>query len=113
MSPNFRRRMDAQSKKLQEVFSKELENAKSNQIELNNIITEMKNTLEGINSGINEAAEWISELEEWWKSLPWNRIKKKGTHSYKGSLRDLWNNIKFPPIHIIHISEEERRGLGK
>ena len=48
MSQNFRRRMDAQSKKLQEVFSKELENAKSNQIELNNIITEMKNTLEGI-----------------------------------------------------------------
>ena len=41
MSHNFRRRIDAQSKKLQEVFSKELENVKNNQIELNNI-TEMK-----------------------------------------------------------------------
>ena len=30
---------------------------------MNNTITEMKNTLEGINSRINEAEEWISELE--------------------------------------------------
>ena len=43
MSHNFRRRIDAQSKKLQEVFSKELENVKNNQIELNNV-TEMENT---------------------------------------------------------------------
>ena len=43
MNHNFRRRIDAQSKKLQEVFSKELENVKNNQIELNDI-TEMKNT---------------------------------------------------------------------
>ena len=111
ISQNFRR-IDAQSKKLQEVFSKELENVKSNQIDLNNI-TEMKNTLKGHNSRIN-AAEWISELEEWWKSSPWNRIKKKRKNRYKGSLRDFWNTIKSPQIHIIHISEgEERRGLGK
>ena len=38
----------------------------------------MKNTLEGTNSRINEAEEWISELKkEWWKLLPKNRIKKK------------------------------------
>ena len=30
---------------------------------MNNIIIEMKNTLEGINR-INEAEEWISELED-------------------------------------------------
>ena len=30
---------------------------------MNNTITEMKNTLEGINSRINEAVERISELE--------------------------------------------------
>ena len=32
--------------------------------ETNNIITEIKNTLEGINSGISEAEEWISELQD-------------------------------------------------
>ena len=31
---------------------------------MNNIITEMTNTLEGINSRINEAEEWISDLED-------------------------------------------------
>ena len=36
---------------------------------MNNTITEMKNTLEGINSRINEAEER--------KALLWNKIKKK------------------------------------
>ena len=31
---------------------------------MNNIITEMKNTLEGINSKITDAEEQISELED-------------------------------------------------
>ena len=31
---------------------------------MNNTITEMKNTLEGINSGITESEEQISELED-------------------------------------------------
>ena len=31
---------------------------------MNNTITEMKNTLEGINSRITEAEEWINDLED-------------------------------------------------
>ena len=31
---------------------------------MSNTITEMKNTLEGINNRITEAEEWISELED-------------------------------------------------
>ena len=31
---------------------------------MNNTITEMKNTLEGINSRVTEAEEWISDLED-------------------------------------------------
>ena len=31
---------------------------------MNNTITEMKNTLEGNNSRITEAEEWISDLED-------------------------------------------------
>ena len=30
---------------------------------MNNLITEMKNTLEGINSRITDAEEWISDWE--------------------------------------------------
>ena len=31
---------------------------------MNNTISEIKNTLEGINSTITEAEEWISDLED-------------------------------------------------
>ena len=45
---------------------------------MNNTITQMKNKLERINSIITEAEEQISDLgDEWWNSLPWNKIKKK------------------------------------
>ena len=44
---------------------------------MNNTITEMKNTPEGINSRRTEAEERISDLEEWWNSLPQTRINKK------------------------------------
>ena len=45
---------------------------------MNNTITEMKNTQEGINSRITEAEEQISDLEDRMvNSLLGNRIKKK------------------------------------
>ena len=43
--------------KRQEIFTKDLE-------ELKNKHTEMNNILEGINSRITEAEEWISDLED-------------------------------------------------
>ena len=46
-----------------EVFNKELENIKNNQKQMKNIITEIKDTLEGINCRLNDTEEWISELE--------------------------------------------------
>ena len=56
--------MEAKIEKMQEVFNKDLEEIKNKQIEMNHTITEMKTTLEGINSGITEAEERISDLEE-------------------------------------------------
>ena len=53
------RRMD----KLSENFNKEIEYRKKNQSELKNTITDMKNTLERINSRV-EDAEDISDLED-------------------------------------------------
>ena len=46
-----------------EVFNKELENIKNNQKQVKNIITEIKDTLEGINCRLNDTEEWISKLE--------------------------------------------------
>ena len=47
-----------------EKFYRALEGIKENQIEPKNTITEMKNTLEGVNVRLNDTEEWISELEE-------------------------------------------------
>ena len=54
--------------KMQEMFTKDLQELKNKQ-------TEVNNTLEGIHSRITEAEEWINDLEDkLWKSLPQNRI---------------------------------------
>ena len=44
---------------------------------MNNIITEIKNTLEVINSRITEAEEWISELEDKMAEITARSRKKK------------------------------------
>ena len=49
--------------KIQETFNKALEELKSKQTMMDNTINEIKNSLEGINSRITEAEEWISDLE--------------------------------------------------
>ena len=44
---------------------------------MNKTVTKIKNTLEGINSKINEPGEWISDLEDRVVDIsPWDRIKK-------------------------------------
>ena len=60
MLQNLRKRMEAQTKKIQEMINKELEDIK-NRGEMSNKITEMKNTLEGNNNRINEAEKWTRQ----------------------------------------------------
>ena len=48
--------------KIQETFNKDLEELKSKQTLMNK--NKIKNSLEGINSRITEAEEWISDLED-------------------------------------------------
>ena len=83
---------------------------------MSNRITEMRNTLEGINSRITEAEERISDLED--KMVEFTAAeqnKEKRMKSNEDSLRDLWDNIKCNSIRIIGVPEGEERekGLGK
>ena len=55
MIQDLRKRMEAKIEKMQEMCNKELEEWKNKQTEMNNTITEMKTTLEGINSRITKA----------------------------------------------------------
>ena len=50
--------------KIPEATNKDLEEVKSKQTMMNNTINGIKNSLEGINSRITEAEEWISDLED-------------------------------------------------
>ena len=58
--------------KMQEMSAKDLEEIKNKQ-------TEMNNTLEGINSRITEAEEWVNDLEDRYgrNSVLQNRIQKR------------------------------------
>ena len=60
MIQNLGKRME----KIQETFNKDLEEQKSKQREMNNTISEIKNSPEGISSRITEAEERISDLED-------------------------------------------------
>ena len=80
---------------------------------MNNTITEMKTTLEGINSRITEAEEWISDLED--RMVEFTAVeqnKDKRMKRNEDSLRDLWDNIKRNNIHIIGVPEGEEREKG-
>ena len=79
-------------------------------METNNTVTEIKSTLEGINSRISEAEEWISELEDKVVEISsegQNKVKRmKRTED---SLRDLWGHVKHTNIWIIRVPEEEKK----
>ena len=99
--------------KIQETFNTNLEELKSKQTVMNNIITEIKNTLEGINSRKTEAEEWISEPEDKMVEITASKQnKEKRMKRIKDSLRDLWDNIKLTNIQIIVVLEEEEKKKG-
>ena len=86
--------LENKMEKMQESINKELEKLKNKHIETNNTITEIKNTLEVINSKISET-EQISELEDKMVEIAseeQNRVKRMKRP--EDSFRDLWDNIK-------------------
>ena len=93
-----------------ENFNKEIQNVRKYQTE---VINEVKNTLEGFSSRLDEIEEQISELEDKAKELIQTeqqneeRILKSGD-----TLRDFWENIKWNNICITGVSEGEEREKG-
>ena len=97
MIQDIRKRME----KMQDRFTKDLEELKNKQKEMNN-------TLERMNSRKTEAEDWIRNLEDNMVEITAARenIEKKNG---KNEVRDLWDNIKCTNIFIIGISEGEER----
>ena len=77
---------------------------------MNDTITEIKNTLEGIKSRISEAEEGISQLEDKVVEITaeeQNKVKRMKRPD--DSLRDLWDHIKHTNIRIMGVPEEEKK----
>ena len=90
--------------KIQESTNKDLEEWKNKHTETNNTITEIKNILEGINSRIFEAEEWISGLEDKMVGkTSEEQNKAKRMKRTEDSLRGLWDNIKCTNRRIIGV----------
>ena len=80
---------------------------------MNNTITEMKTTLEGINSGITKAEQRIRDLEDRMVEFTAaEQNKEKRMKRNENSLRDLWDNIKRNNICITGVAEGEEREKG-
>ena len=97
MIQNLENKMDLQInsletriEKMQEMFSKDLEEIKKSQYIMNNAINEIKITLEGTNSRIKEAEDRISEAEDRMVDINESERKKgKGIKRNEDNLRDL------------------------
>ena len=66
---------------------------------MNNTIIEIKNILEGTNSRITQAEEWINELEDRMVEITakeWNKGKR--VKRTEDTLRDLWDITKSTNI---------------
>ena len=94
--------------KMKEMLTKDLEELKNKQ-------TEMNNTLEGINNRITEAEDQMSDLKDRMVEIIVAEQKtEKRMKRNEDSLRDLWDNIKHTDICIKGVPEgEERKNLRK
>ena len=69
--------------------------------------------VEGTNSRVIKAKEWIRELED--RIVQINeaeRNKEKRIKRNEDSIRDHWNTIKHPNFWIIDVPEEEDKRKG-
>ena len=85
----------------QETFNKDLEELKSKQTMMNNTINGIKNSLEGNNSRITEAEEWINDLEDKIVEITTaEQNKEKRMKRIEDNLRHLWDNSKCTNTRI-------------
>ena len=91
---------------LSQNFNKELENVKKNQSEMRNTILEVKNSLKGLNSRVDDPEEQIIQLEIRLEEINQaEQIIEKRIKKNEGSLRELWDNIQHTNICIVGVSE--------
>uniref|UniRef100_A0A8D0YMP0 L1 transposable element RRM domain-containing protein n=1 Tax=Sus scrofa TaxID=9823 RepID=A0A8D0YMP0_PIG len=116
MMQDIGNKLEAKMDNLQETLTKEIQDIKLKQEEMQNTITEIKNSLEAANSRTQEAEERISKMEDRLVEITDAEMKReKRLKTNEERLRELWDNMKGTNIHIIGVTEGEERekGTGK
>ena len=99
---------------LQETLSKEIHDIKLKQEEMQNTITEIKNSLAATNSRIQEAEERISEMEDRLvEIMDVEQKREKRLKTNEESLRELWDKVKHTNIRIIGVPEGDEIEKGQ
>ena len=94
---DLRKRKETKIEKMQEMFTKNLEELKNKQAEMNN-------TLEGINSRITEAEEWINDVEDRMVEIPaaeQNIAKKKKKWKEMKTAKETFGTTLNVPTFIL------------
>ena len=76
---------------------------------MKDMLTEIKNNLQGKNSRMDEAKNQINDLEhkEEKKKTNQNKKKEKSIQKNEDTISSLWDNFKSINIHIMSMLEEE------
>uniref|UniRef100_A0A4X1SZP2 L1 transposable element RRM domain-containing protein n=1 Tax=Sus scrofa TaxID=9823 RepID=A0A4X1SZP2_PIG len=106
-------KLEAKTDNLQETLTKEIQDRKREQEEMQNTIPEIKNSLDAANSRIREAEEEISKVEDRRVEITDREQKReKRLKTNEESLRELWDHVKRTNIRIIGVPEGEEREKG-
>ena len=95
-------------------MKKEIETINKGQEEMKHTISELKNTVEGIKSRLDEAEDWISELQGKVEISTQNEHEKeKRLRKNEEGLKEIQDKMKCNNICIIGIpeGEEEEKGI--
>ena len=99
-------KLGAKMDNLQETLTKEIQDIKLKQEEMQNTVTEIKNSLEAANSRIQEAEERISEVQDTLVEITdAEQRRERRLKTNEESLRELWDNVKCTSIRIIEVPE--------
>ena len=113
MMQDIGNKLEAKMDNLQETLSKEIQDIKLKQEEMQNTFTEIKNSLDATNSRIQEAEEQISKVEDRLvEIMDVEQKREKRLKANKESLRELWDNVKCTSICITEVPEGEEREKG-
>uniref|UniRef100_A0A8D0S463 L1 transposable element RRM domain-containing protein n=1 Tax=Sus scrofa TaxID=9823 RepID=A0A8D0S463_PIG len=106
-------KLEAKMDNLEETLTKEIQDIKLKQEEMQNTINEIKNSLDAANSRIQEAEERISKVEDRLvEIMDAEQKREKRLKRNEESLRELWDKVKRTNIRIIGVPEGEEKEKG-